>query len=313
MTRFWRIWYYLSIVIDIYVLFIFLTNSPCFGEVSQRCGDVSESDILVTVGAAFVNTLLAYRAYKGHFSRLPKLDLTGRGDKTLPLLYFPFFALASFFIGEVLPVVIGIFAGKFDTYGAKEPIIKTLPDFGLVLIIYAVFGVLFWLFYRALNWKIVAAFALILAFILERYVYWQVEGSIGIADTISIGTILTLVMVYLLVLVLPFGIFQVIRRRWGERGTTVAVIVVLLVNVLGLGFTYFHMVKTGWWQKYRSGSTGRQNQSNSVPLLPPNTCPDRLVTEKDKQTVVYWNGKTLQVAAEEQQWVEQNCPASLLK
>lgn len=250
--RLWQIWYYVSIAIDIWVGFIFLNSIPCFGIVTEFCGNAKMSDILVTVGAAFVNTLLAYRVYKGHFPRFPKLDLTWRGDKTLPLLYFPFFSMASLFIGEVLPVVIGIFAGKFDTYGAKEPIIKTWPDFGLVLIIYAVFGLLFWLLYRFLNWKIVAVFALILAFILERYVYWQVEGSIGVADTISIGTILGLVMVYLLVLVLPFGIFQAIRRRWGMHGTIVAVIVVLLVNVLGLGFTYYHMVKTGWWQKYPS-------------------------------------------------------------
>lgn len=227
--------------------------------------------------------------------------MTWRGDKTLPLLYFPFFTLSSLFIGEVLPVVIGIFAGKLYTYGAKEPIIKTLPDFGLVLIIYTAFGLLFWLLYRFVNWKIVAVFGLVLAFVLERYVYWQVEGSINVANYISFGTILNHVIVYLLVLVFPYTVFQTIRRRWGMQSSIILVLILLALNVLGLIFTYYQMIKTDRWKQ----------QSDSTKLLPPNTCPDRLIIEKDKPTTAYWNGKILEVASEEQNWVEKNCPEAL--
>lgn len=236
--------------------------------------------------------------------------MTWRGDKTLPLLYFPFFTLSSLFIGEVLPVVIGIFAGKFNTYGAKEPIIKTLPDFGLVLIIYTAFGLLFWLLYRFVNWKIVAVFGLVLAFVLERYVYWQVEGSVNVANYISFGTILNHVIVYLLVLVFPYAVFQTIRRRWGMRSSVILVLILLALNILGLIFTYYQMVKTDRWHKYSSESTGKQ-QSDSTKLLPPNICPDRLVEVVGKPTIAYLKGKAFKLTPDIDNWVRTNCPKAL--
>lgn len=216
--------------------------------------------------------------------------------------------MSALFIGEVLPVVIGILGRVFDTYGAKEPIIKTLPDFGIVLIVYVIFGLLFWILYRFVNWKIVAGFALILAFSLEQWVYQQVEGDVNLTNTVSLGTIVEFLIVYLLVLVLPYWIFQKVKRQWTGRGILGALIVALLLNIAGLGFTYYTMVKTGWWQKHQGGSAGKQNQSEKQELLSAGVCPERLITAKDKQTSAIVSGREIILNASEQNWAETNCP-----
>jgi len=230
-----------------------------------------------------------------------------RGDKTLPLTFIPFLMLGSVFIGEVMPVVIGIFGGVFGTYGAKEPIIKSWPDFGLILVIYTVLGSIFWFLYRFLSWRIVALFAFVLAFVLERWVYWHPEGEVGVSNTISFGTILQLVIVYFLVLVLPYLIFQKIRAKWAMRGVLFSLLILFLLSAAGLIFTYYTMVKRGLWP-WRPVTSQDQTLDSG---LPPNTCPERLIVEKDKQTTADWNGKTLPVSAEVQNWIEENCPGVL--
>src|SRR3990172_4377392 len=224
-----------------------------------------------------------------------------RGDKTLPRTFILFLMLGSVFIGEVMPVVIAIFGGVFGTYGAKEPIIKSWPDFGLILVIYTVLGSLFWFLYRFLNWRIVALFAFVLAFVLERWVYWHPEGEVGVSNTISFGTILQLVIIYFLVLVLPYIIFQKIRSKWVMRGVGASLIILLLLNTAGLVFTYSTMVKRGLWP-WRPVTSQRGSQDSG---LPPNICPQRLIVEKDKQTTAYWGGKTFSVSADVHNWVEE--------
>jgi len=173
--------------------------------------------------------------------------MTWRGDKTLPWTFIPFLMLTAVFVGEVLPVVIGIFGGMFGAYGAKEPIIKTWPDFGIVLIIYTVLGSFFWLLYRYISWWIVGLFAFVLAFTLEKWVYSHPEGEIGLTNTMSLGAFVQFVIIYFLVLVLPYLVFQAIRRKWNTRGLVVYLIIVIFLNILGLGFTYYSMVKKGLW------------------------------------------------------------------
>ncbi len=181
-----------------------------------------------------------------------------RGDKTLPWTFIPFLMLLALLIGEVMPVVIGIFGGVFATYGAKEPIIKSLPDFGLVLIIYSVYGFLFWLLYRYINWRVVAVFAFVLAFVLEGYVYWQVPGSVNLTNTVSFETIVSFLIVYFLVLIVPYLIFQAIRHKLKKRGILLSIVIVLALNILGLGFTAYVMLERGLfpWQP-----VVQQNQS----------------------------------------------------
>lgn len=174
-----------------------------------------------------------------------------QGDKSLPWTFIPFLMLTAVFIGEVMPVVIGIIGGVFDTYGAKEPIIKTLPDFELILIIYTILGIFFWLLFRYLNWRVVVVFIIILDYILERFVYWQVEGSINLVTAPSIGTFIGFVIAAIIVLILPYAIFQAIRKKWGEKGIRNAIVILFLLNVLGLGFTYYHMVNIGWFERYQ--------------------------------------------------------------
>ena len=237
-----------------------------------------------------------------------------RGDKTLPWTFIPFLMLTAVFIGEVLPVVIGIFGGVFATYGAKEPIIKSWPDFGVVLIIYTVLGFFFWLLYHYISWRIVALFAFVLAFSLEKWLYGHPEGEIGVTNTISFGTIIQFVVVYFLVLVLPYLIFQGIRRKWNRRGIAAYFSIVIILITLGLGFTYYTMVKRGLWPwrpVTSQNQSGGQNNSNFAPMLPANTCPDKLVERKDQPTLAYQNGVAMLVPQDVDQWVRANCPGVL--
>lgn len=233
----------------------------------------------------------------------------------MPLTYLVFLMLTALFVGEILPVVIGILGGEFATHGAKEPIIKSLPDFGLVLIIYSVLGSLFWLLYRYISWWIVAGFALVLAFILERWVYWHPEGEVGVSNTISFGTIIQLVIVYFLVLVLPYLIFQAVRRKWAKRGIAMAIIIVLALNILGLGFTASVMVKRGLfpWRPVTQPNQSQDKPSSApeLPLLPANTCPDKLVERKDQPTIAYQNSVEMLVDQKTDQWIRENCPGAL--
>jgi len=256
--RLWEVWYYLSIVISAWVFFIFLNNSPCFWENSQRCASYSKvSDIFVIVSIALANLLFARRKYKGSL-HIPKFSWwTGwSGDRTLPPSFVIFIMMAAVFIGEVLPVVVSILIGNFGAYGSKEPIIKTLSDFELILVIYSILGTLFWALYRYINWRIVAVFAFVLTFLLERYVYWHPEGEISPANTISFGVILGGIIVYFLVLVLPYLLFQKARHEWGEHVIVKVLILVLLLNIIGLGFTYYYLINTGWYEKHSSGEFG---------------------------------------------------------
>lgn len=155
--------------------------------------------------------------------------------------------LTAVFIGEVMPVVIAILGGVFGEYGHKEPIIKSWPDFGLIWVIYSVFGLLFWLLYRYISWKVVAGVVYALSFVLETYVYWHPEGEIGTHNKISFATIFQWLIVYFLVLILPYLVFQKIRHKWGRHGIIISLIVLLLLSALGLGFTYYTMVKKNLW------------------------------------------------------------------
>ncbi|MBI4089204.1 MAG: hypothetical protein HY424_00695, partial [Candidatus Levybacteria bacterium] len=87
------------------------------------------------------------------------------------------------------------------------------------------------------------------------------------------------------------------------------VLIIFFINLLVFGFLAFqiYVLHNSYRGLYKN--TGQQGVSSKV--LPPNTCPERLITEKDKQTTVYWNGQTLPVAGEEQSWVEENCPGVL--
>ncbi len=178
-------------------------------------------------------------------SNSPSWDVNWKGDKSLPLAFAPFLMLWALLMGEVMPVVIGIFGGVFGTYGAKEPIIKTLPDFGVVLIIYVLLGFLFWILYRYINWRIVMAFGFVLAFSLERFVYAQVEGSINLINSVSVGTFIEFIIIYFLVLMLPYFIFQRIRSKGWKHGIVIALVILLVLNALGLGFTAHAMVQKG--------------------------------------------------------------------
>ena len=94
--RLWQVWYYISLAIGAWAFFLVLTNSPCFGETSQRCASYAKaSDIFVTASAAFANLVFARWKYKG--VALPKISLwtTWRGDRTLPPSFALFVMMAA--------------------------------------------------------------------------------------------------------------------------------------------------------------------------------------------------------------------------
>ena len=105
----------------------------------------------------------------------------------------------------------------------------------------------------------------------------------------------------------PYLIFQKIRAKWAMRGVLFSLLILFLLSAAGLIFTYYTMVKRGLWP-WRPVTSQDQTLDSG---LPPNTCPERLIVEKDKQTTADWNGKTLPVSAEVQNWIEENCPGVL--
>ena len=130
-----------------------------------------------------------------------------------------------------------------------------------------------------------------------------------------INTIVFTFTFWILLTLIPYFIFRWVDKKWGGKGIRNAILIILIVNLLIFGFFAFqiyvlhHSYRGSHYQN--KGQKGSQGISDSMRVLPPNTCPDRLITSKDKQTAVYWNGKTQPVDAEEQKWIEQNCPEAL--
>ncbi|MBI4029986.1 hypothetical protein HY373_02280 [Candidatus Berkelbacteria bacterium] len=240
--------------------------------------------------------------------------MTWRGDKTLPWTFTLFLMLLALFLGETLPNVISGIGGVLGTYGAKDPIIKSVSDFNLLLVIYGVYGLFFWLCYRYINWKIVWILALIIAFVLEQYVFTHPPGSNDLGNSLLDFTG-KLIIVYSVILLAPYGLFQIMRRKWGTRAIAIVIVGFVLLNVIGNFYTYYKLKQLGLWPWHPVTSPNQSdNQSSSsqgAPILPANTCPDKLVEKKDQPTIAHLNNVEMLVTPKIDNWVRENCPGAL--
>ncbi|MBI2019864.1 hypothetical protein HYS94_00375 [Candidatus Daviesbacteria bacterium] len=168
---------------------------------------------------------------------------------------------------------------------------------------YLIIGIVIWILFRIFAWPL-AWFLGAALWILEQ----QTLTPLDQRPTLINAIVFTSTFWILLTLV-PYFIFRWVDKKWGGGGIRNAILIAALINLLIFGFFAFQIYVLHNSYRGLHKNTGQQGVSSKV--LPPNTCPERLITEKDKPTTIYWNGKTLPVAAEEQQWVEQNCPGVL--
>lgn len=297
--RFWQIWYYLAIVGIVLAGFIFVSNSTCIGEVSQRCGDINEAGIFLIIGLIAVNFYGAYRMYKygNLLDPAPSLKFSWHGDRSFPISFIIFFTLAAVFLGEHLPVIIGFLGNHYNAYDSKPSMLDLggLGDAGVVFVIYGVFGTILWALFRYFSWPVILLVGATLGGVAEVFLFINeqnpAEDAVNLANIVS-----TFIIWGGFISVIPQTIYQKIIRQWGRQGAIVAIVVVVLFNTLSVGFFAY--------QKY---VLKRVNYSNTG--LPVGVCPDRLVDEKSQPALAYWQGRTFnRVGKEAYDWVHANCP-----
>lgn len=211
-----------------------------------------------------------------------------------------------FLLGEQLPALPTYLLGVENV--GDGPAKLHILDLGLSdslhrPVAYLIIGTVIWILYRVFFWPI-AWFVGAVLWILEQRTLTPLDQRPTLINTI----IFTFTFWILLTLV-PYFIYRWVDQKWGGKGIRGAILIVLVINLLIFGFFAFQIYVLH--NSYRGLHKNTEQQGVSSKVLPPNTCPDRLITEKDKQTAVYWDGKTLPVSADEQKWVEQNCPGAL--
>lgn len=302
MSRSRQIWYYLSIAGLLLAGLLFTSNATCIGQVNERCGNINEAGIFTIIGLALLNFFVAYRIYKygNLFKPKPSLKFSWRGDRSFSASFIIFFTLAAVFLGEHLPVVIGFLGNHWSQLDAKPSILDLggPGDAGVVFVIYAVFGTILWIFFRYFSWPLILLIGAALGGIAEVFLFINEQNPAE--DTVSLAFIISSLIIWGgLISVIPQTIYQKIIRQWGRRGIIIAIVVVVLLNILSVGFFAY--------QKY---VLKRVNYSRTG--LPVGVCPDRLVDEEGKPSIAYWQGTSynrLQKGAFE--WVSINCPGVL--
>ncbi len=224
----------------------------------------------------------------------------------MPLSFILFFVLFFFLIGEQLVALPIYFIGP--GLGESGPDKLHILDLHLSdavhrPIAYVVIGSLIWVLFRVFAWP--------LAWILGAFL-WALEQSFltPLDQRPSISNIIFFTFTFWIALTLvPYFIYRAIDRKWGKKGKRNAILFVLIINLLLLVFFAYQIFYLQ--NSYRGLVNQQAVSSDSISRLPLNTCPDRLIVEKDKQTVAYWNGTTLSVGEKEQKWIEENCPGVL--
>ncbi len=230
-----------------------------------------------------------------------------KSNYKLPLSFIIFFILAFFLLGEQLPALpTYLFGPGIGGNGPDKLHILDLPlGDGLLHrpFAYIIIGTVIWILYRIFTWP--------LAWLVGAALWMLEQQTLTPLDqrpTLTNAIVFTSTFWVLLTLA-PYLIYRWIDQKWGGKSIKNAVLILLLINILVFGFFAYQIYVLH--NSYRGLRKNTGQQAVSAKVLPPNTCPKRLITEKDKQTTVYWNGKILPVAAEEQKWVEQNCQEAL--
>ena len=226
------------------------------------------------------------------------MSFNWRSNYKLPASFIIFFVLAFFLLGEQLTALpTYIFGPGLGGSGPDKLHILDLAS-GDALhrpFAYFVIGTVIWILFRTFAWPI-AWFIGVSLWILEQQTLTPLDQRPSITNiitfTFTAWVILTLV---------PYFIYRWVDKKWGERGKRSAILITLLINLLLFGFFAYQIY-------YLHNSYRGSISASSQPGLPSNTCPERLIIEKDIPTTAIWNGKVLPVSGEVQNWVEQNCP-----
>lgn len=300
--RFWQLWYYLSIGGLFWAGLTYTTNATCFGQQNDRCLDVSLGYTLFVVTVALLNFYGAYRMYKydNLWHPTPSLRFLWRGERSFPISFIAFFVFGAVFLGEHLPVIIGFLGNHYDTPDAKlSPF--DLGGFGdavLVYITYLVFGSVLWLLFRLFSWPVIILIGAALGGVAEVFLFLNEQNPAE--DTLSLWFLISSLIVWGgLISVIPQIIYQNISGRWGGRGRMAAIVVVILLNFVSIGFLGY--------QKY---VLKRVNYTKIG--LPVGICPDRLIDEEGKPAIADWHGRTFtRVGKGAYEWVQANCPGTI--
>ena len=118
----------------------------------------------------------------------------------------------------------------------------------------------------------------------------------------------------------PYFLYRWVDKKWGGRGIKKAILILFLTNLVLFSFFalqiyLLHNSHFGLQEKHFNDNYQNTSGSlpSSVPRLPAKTCPEKLTEEQGKKTVALWNGQILEVAGDDQNWVEKNCPGVLEK
>ncbi|MBI2595605.1 hypothetical protein HYW46_02615 [Candidatus Daviesbacteria bacterium] len=243
--------------------------------------------------------------WKSGYEQSLKFSL--RSNYKLPWSFIVFFVLMFFLLGEQLPALPTYLYGP--GLGGEGPYKLHILDLALgdgLLhrpFAYLIIGTIIWILYRIFTWPLAWIIGATL-WILEQRTLTPLDQRPTLINTI----VFTFTFWILLTLV-PYFIYRWVDQKWGWAGRRNAILIVLLINIFIFGFFAFqiYVLKNSYRGLHKN--TGQQVVSSKV--LPPNTCPERLITEKDKQTTIIFNGKTIPVSADEQKWIEQNCKEAL--
>ena len=229
-------------------------------------------------------------------------SMSWKSNYKLSISFIIFFVLFFFLLGEqlpALPLYIGAPHGNSD----KVHILDLAPGDALHRpIAYLIIAVINWLVFRTFAWPIAFALGDLIA-IVDQFFFIPEPASPTLSSALKIS------IAWVVFTLVPYFLFRWIEKKWAGKGIRNAILILFSINLLLFGFFAFQIFYLH--HSFRGLHKNTQGQVDSTPRLPPKTCPERLTEEKDKPTTAYWNGKTLEVAAEEQKWVEQNCPGVL--
>ncbi len=234
----------------------------------------------------------------------------------LPISFIVFFVLTFFLIGEqlvALPIYL-IGPGLGGNGPDKLHILDLGPSDALHRpVAYLIFAIINWGLFRIFAWPVVWIVGSTL-WTLNQLLLMPLDRRPVISGLSSLAIyIIHSFIIWGILTLVPFFIYRAVARKWGRGGIRKAILIGVAINVLLFGFFAFQIYVLH--NSYRGLPETRWGQqgtpSDSTSGLPPNTCPNRLIMEKDKPTLAYWNGKILPVSGEAQNWVEENCPGVL--
>lgn len=236
-----RFFLYGLILLDLLGIFAFISIIRCFGVSTPSCEESINSGpskliiLLAIVGTAFY----LYKRYKANLPLLPvKIDLLAKPNFPWSFALYYFFALI--FFGENLPELTGYIRGMpLGTPGTHASLMNPALFFTgngstfLDLSVFAGIAILFGIFFRFLNVLVAYVLSVISGMLLETKMnFGKAAGPEGFDLTNKLWrTELDFFRIWSLIIILPFIIFWAVNKYWGGRGITIAILVLIFLNI----------------------------------------------------------------------------------